>query len=159
MPPRITGTFLDEITHDIPSQNWGTAQWRREFELYSKKPFVGGRKPNFIYFGGGTPSYLSARQLQSLRDRLHASVSWDDAEEVTFECEPGTLTDHKLKTIRELGVTRLSLGVENFSDHILDINGRAHRSRAAHCPIQGLPFLSRRALSQQRGLSIPRRQI
>ncbi len=34
--PRITGTFLDEITHDIPSQNWGHAEWRREFELYSK---------------------------------------------------------------------------------------------------------------------------
>jgi hypothetical protein len=32
--PRITGTFLDEITHDIPSQNWGEAEWRREFELY-----------------------------------------------------------------------------------------------------------------------------
>lgn len=34
--PRITGTFLDEITHDIPSQNWGEAQWRREFELYKR---------------------------------------------------------------------------------------------------------------------------
>lgn len=34
--PRITGTFLDEITHDIPSQNWGEKQWRKEFELYSK---------------------------------------------------------------------------------------------------------------------------
>jgi hypothetical protein len=33
---RITGTFLDEITHDIPSQNWGEAEWRREFELYSR---------------------------------------------------------------------------------------------------------------------------
>src|SRR5579862_5582031 len=32
--PRITGTFLDEITHDIPSQNWGPVEWRREFELY-----------------------------------------------------------------------------------------------------------------------------
>lgn len=35
-PLRITGTFLDEITHDIPSQNWGREEWRREFELYSK---------------------------------------------------------------------------------------------------------------------------
>ena len=34
--PRITGTFLDEITHDIPSQNWGREDWRREFELYSQ---------------------------------------------------------------------------------------------------------------------------
>lgn len=34
--PRITGTFLDEITHDIPSQNWGRDEWRAEFELYTK---------------------------------------------------------------------------------------------------------------------------
>jgi hypothetical protein len=34
--PRITGTFLDEITHDIPSQNWGIAQWRKEFQLYQR---------------------------------------------------------------------------------------------------------------------------
>src|SRR5579859_7386760 len=51
----------------------------REVELLSERPAVAGRKLKFVYFGGGTPSYLSARQLQSLRDRLHASVSWDDA--------------------------------------------------------------------------------
>jgi oxygen-independent coproporphyrinogen-3 oxidase len=59
---------------------------------------------------------------------MKSILSWDEAEEVTFECEPGTLTDHKLKVIREIGVTRLSLGVENFNDHVLEINGRAHRS-------------------------------
>jgi len=48
---------------------------------------------------------------------------------VTFECEPGTLTEHKLKAIREMGVTRLSLGVENLDDHILEINGRAHHTK------------------------------
>jgi oxygen-independent coproporphyrinogen III oxidase len=101
----------------------------RELELYAARPFVGGRKLQFVYFGGGTPSYLSESQLQHLAERMKALLPWDAAEEVTFECEPGTLTDHKLKVIRELGVTRLSLGVENFSDHILDINGRAHRSR------------------------------
>ncbi|MGO8675867.1 MAG: coproporphyrinogen-III oxidase family protein [Limisphaerales bacterium] len=101
----------------------------RELELYAGQPFIGGRKPQFVYFGGGTPSYLSESQLEQLAGRMQAILPWDQAEEVTFECEPGTLTDHKLKTIREIGVTRLSLGVENFSDHILEINGRAHRSR------------------------------
>ena len=101
----------------------------REFALYARKPFVGGRKPNFIYFGGGTPSYLSVDQLRHLTDGMKALLPWDEAEEVAFECEPGTLTDHKLKAIRELGVTRLSLGVENFDDHILEINGRAHHSK------------------------------
>jgi oxygen-independent coproporphyrinogen-3 oxidase len=56
-------------------------------------------------------------------------LPWDEAEEVTFEAEPGTLTDHKLQAIRGLGVTRLSLGIEHFDDHILEVNGRAHRSK------------------------------
>jgi oxygen-independent coproporphyrinogen III oxidase len=101
----------------------------KELELYAGKPFIGGRKPSFIYFGGGTPSYLSVDQLRGLTDGMKALLPWDEVEEVTFECEPGTLTEHKLKAIREMGVTRLSLGVENFSDHILEINGRAHHSK------------------------------
>jgi oxygen-independent coproporphyrinogen-3 oxidase len=100
-----------------------------EFKLYAGKPFVGGRKPNFVYFGGGTPSYLSVDQLRQLTDGLKALLPWDEVEEVTFECEPGTLTEPKLQAIRDLGVTRLSLGVENFDDHILEINGRAHHSK------------------------------
>ena len=101
----------------------------KELSLYVGKPFIGGRKANFIYFGGGTPSYLSVGQLTHLTNGMKALLPWDEVEEVTFEAEPGTLTDHKLKAIRELGVTRLSLGVENFDDHILEINGRAHHSK------------------------------
>jgi len=90
---------------------------------------IAGRSPNFVYFGGGTPSYLSIDQLRHLTDGMKALLPWDETEEVAFEAEPGTLTDHKLKAIREMGVTRLSLGVENFDDHILEINGRAHHSK------------------------------
>src|SRR5439155_24500102 len=75
-----------------------------ELALYTSKPFIGGRKPKFIYFGGGTPSYLSADQLKHLTGGMKSLLPWDEAEEVTFECEPGTLTDHKLKAIREMGV-------------------------------------------------------
>jgi len=100
----------------------------REWILYAETPAVRGRGFNFVYFGGGTPSFLSTKQLQALVSRLNANGEWNAAEEITFECEPGTLTDAKLSAIRDLGVTRLSLGVENFDDRILEINGRAHRS-------------------------------
>jgi oxygen-independent coproporphyrinogen-3 oxidase len=101
----------------------------KEMSLYAAKPFIGGRKPNFVYFGGGTPSYLSVDQLKHLTDGMKSFLPWDEVEEVTFECEPGTLTDHKLQAIRDMGVTRLSLGVENLNDHILEINGRAHHTK------------------------------
>jgi oxygen-independent coproporphyrinogen-3 oxidase len=113
----------------------------REWELYAELPSIAGRPLNFVYFGGGTPSFLSTRQLERLVKRLTAITPWDDAEEITFECEPGTLTEPKLAAIRGMGVTRLSLGVENFDDRILELNGRAHRS-----PEIGRSYQAARAL-------------
>ncbi|HEV3142519.1 MAG TPA: coproporphyrinogen-III oxidase family protein [Gemmataceae bacterium] len=98
----------------------------KEVELCSRLPVVGGRSLDYVYFGGGTPSYLSASQLRDLMGRLQAIMPWKQAREVTFECEPGTLQRHKLEALYELGVTRLSLGVENFKPEILEFNGRAH---------------------------------
>jgi oxygen-independent coproporphyrinogen-3 oxidase len=100
----------------------------REWERYTRAPAIAGRPLNFVYFGGGTPSFLSTKQLQSLVERLGGTTPWSTAEEITFECEPGTLTEPKIEAIRGMGVTRLSLGIENFDDRILEINGRAHRS-------------------------------
>jgi oxygen-independent coproporphyrinogen-3 oxidase len=117
--------YTDKNSHDVETY---VAALSREIELVSKLPIMGQRPFRFVYFGGGTPSFLSAKQLTSLVDRLRANINWDEAEEVTFECEPGTLSQPKVATLRELGVTRLSLGVENFSDKILEENGRAHLS-------------------------------
>jgi oxygen-independent coproporphyrinogen III oxidase len=100
----------------------------REVELYRATAAGADRPVQFVYFGGGTPSYLSATQLRELFERVQAAFPWNHAEEVTFECEPGTLQQHKLEALRGLGVTRLSLGVENFDDQILETNGRAHHS-------------------------------
>src|SRR3954470_9976229 len=98
----------------------------KEVSLLAQKAVVAGRPLHYVYFGGGTPSYLSANQLRNLMTRLKDILPWDMAEEVTFECEPGTLQQHKLEALREMGVTRLSLGVENFKPEILQFNGRAH---------------------------------
>jgi len=100
----------------------------QELELISQRSAIGNRELLFVYFGGGTPSYLSSKQLRSLRDRMSEFITWDRAQEVTFECEPGTLSMEKLETLRDIGITRISLGVENFDDRILEENGRAHLS-------------------------------
>ena len=100
----------------------------KENELYSRTAAFQGRQLRFAYFGGGTPSYISDKQLRYLVDGLNRHVSWANAEEVTFECEPGTINKNKLQTLKEIGVTRLSLGIEHFDDEILAANGRAHLS-------------------------------
>ncbi|MCI0486681.1 MAG: coproporphyrinogen III oxidase family protein [Blastocatellia bacterium] len=100
----------------------------KENEIYSRTRAFQGRELRFAYFGGGTPSYISEKQLQYLIEGLNRHVSWENAEEVTFECEPGTLRKSKLEMLKQIGITRLSLGVEHFNDSILEANGRAHLS-------------------------------
>ena len=117
--------YTDKNAHEVEDY---VAALSREIELVSQLPVMGGRPFRCVYFGGGTPSFLSAKQLTSLVDRLRANINWDHAEEVTFECEPGTLSEPKVHTLKELGVTRISLGVENWNDTILETNGRAHLS-------------------------------
>jgi oxygen-independent coproporphyrinogen-3 oxidase len=56
-------------------------------------------------------------------------LPWDEAEEIAFECEPGTITEGKLEILKQMGVTRLSLGIENFDEQILVANGRAHGAK------------------------------
>jgi oxygen-independent coproporphyrinogen III oxidase len=98
----------------------------REVELYAQAPAFAGRPVSFVYFGGGTPSYVAVKHLEGLLSRVKAVFPWDNALEVAFECEPGTLTEPKVKAYREMGITRLSLGVESWNDEILRENGRAH---------------------------------
>ena len=97
-----------------------------EMTTYAGKPVLAGRAPAFLYFGGGTPSYLSARHLRQLGDALHALFDLTALREFTFEGEPGTLTPAKIDVLKEIGVTRLSIGVESFDDQVLELNGRAH---------------------------------
>ncbi len=117
----------------------------REVERYAEQPALLGRKPRFVYFGGGTPSYINPKQLRELVDRVKAVFPWDDVEEVTFECEPGTLSEAKLEAYKEIGVTRLSLGIEHFDDDILRENGRAHVSKEI---FRVLPWLERIGFDQ-----------
>ncbi len=101
----------------------------REAALLATRPALHARASRFLYIGGGTPSYLSVRQIHRLRTALAPLVDFAGLSEFTFECEPGTLSRPKLDALRALGVTRLSLGVESLDDRILALNGRAHATK------------------------------
>ena len=117
--------YTDVAAADVERYSLALA---REAAIAAARPAVAGRPLRYVYFGGGTPSFLSVKQLERLVAGLHESFGWDDAEEVTFECEPGTLSEPKVKALKAIGMTRISLGVENFNDGILEANGRAHLS-------------------------------
>jgi oxygen-independent coproporphyrinogen-3 oxidase len=79
-----------------------------------------------IYIGGGTPTVLSCFQLSRLFDLVDELRKGPGTHEVTIEANPGTVTTEKLALLRERGVTRLSLGVQSFSDEVLAWLGRQH---------------------------------
>ena len=82
--------------------------------------------PRTIYLGGGTPSMLSPGHLTRLFSALHDTVDFSKLDEVTLEANPATFDAAKAKLFRELGVTRVSLGIQSFTPHVLEILGREH---------------------------------
>ena len=95
---------------------------------YWKKP-VAPRAT--IYFGGGTPTVLSARQLGRVVAALKEAGWWRHPAEATIEANPGTVDPAKLQALRELGFDRLSLGVQSFHDRELQAIGRIHTAAQA----------------------------
>jgi len=103
-----------------------------EAKLFASRAVFEGRTPSFLYVGGGTPSYLSARQFQKMMTGLGDAFSLDELQEFTYECEPGTASYEKFKALKEGGVSRVSLGLEHFDDRVLLQNGRAHDQKAIY---------------------------
>jgi oxygen-independent coproporphyrinogen-3 oxidase len=79
-----------------------------------------------IYFGGGTPSMLTPRQLERILDVVHARFTTCDDAEITMEMNPGTLSLDVVRSFRSLGVNRASFGAQTFDDGELAKLGRSH---------------------------------
>lgn len=88
-------------------------------------------KPRTIYFGGGTPSALRTEQLDYLFSGLRQRLDLSELEEWDLEANPATIRPEKAKRLRELGVTRLSLGVQSWDDELLKTLGRVHSAAEA----------------------------
>lgn len=88
-------------------------------------------KPRTIFFGGGTPTALSTPQLQYLIRGLAERINLSDLEEFTVEMNPATVSAEKAAMLRELGVNRVSMGVQSWDENLLATLGRVHTSRQA----------------------------
>ncbi|MDX1642793.1 MAG: coproporphyrinogen-III oxidase family protein [Thermoanaerobaculia bacterium] len=100
-----------------------------ELRQYASSAAIEGRDLDFVYFGGGTPSLISESVLARLFGGLQEALPWHATREVTFECAPRSVTRSKLERLREAGVTRLSLGVQQLDDAVLARSGRVHSVR------------------------------
>lgn len=84
-----------------------------------------------VYFGGGTPSLLSSSQLEKILIELGGCFRLSDSCEITLEANPNTVSGEKLSELREIGINRLSLGVQSLNDRELKQLGRAHSAERA----------------------------
>lgn len=87
------------------------------------------QKLRTLYIGGGTPTALSAPQLEVLLDGLTKNLDLSVLEELTIEANPGDLDEDKIAVLKNSAVNRVSLGVQTFDDKMLKKIGRSHLER------------------------------
>lgn len=98
-----------------------------EFSLYEK--YLESRSLISVYFGGGTPSLFSPRDMGKVIDRISPYLT--ENTEISMEANPGTVNLDNLKDYRSIGVNRISIGVQSFNDTSLKALGRIHNSKEA----------------------------
>ncbi|MDP2719604.1 MAG: radical SAM family heme chaperone HemW [Dehalococcoidia bacterium] len=110
-------SFQDRI-EDIPAYVGGV---KKELAFHAQ-----GQRLRSIYLGGGTPSLLSAEQVGDIFSAVRALFEVEETAEITIEANPGTVNAKYLSTLREMGINRLSLGVQSLRDSELKLLGRIH---------------------------------
>lgn len=100
---------------------------KKEISIYSQQPEVRNKQMKSLYFGGGTPTILSCKQYESLVTFIFDKFEFRDDFEFCSEAKPDerTLTFEKLNLLKELGVHRISFGMQNLNDEILKLNERS----------------------------------
>ena len=84
-----------------------------------------------LYFGGGTPSILEVDEIKMLMDEILKYFDFSKDIEITLEANPDDLDQKFLKGIAEIGINRLSIGIQSFHDEDLRLMNRAHSSSQA----------------------------
>jgi oxygen-independent coproporphyrinogen-3 oxidase len=95
-------------------------------EIRDREDYLGTNKLETIYFGGGTPSILSCEDWTKIFIELSSVYEWDKNTEITVECNPEDINKGYLSILKEMGVNRISLGVQSLNDGVLKWMGRHH---------------------------------
>lgn len=97
-----------------------------EQEIRSYKTFAADYQVSTVYFGGGTPSILETGQIERIMGALRQTFRIEKKAEITLEMNPGTARKEKLKVYRQLGINRLSIGIQSVKNENLKLLGRIH---------------------------------
>lgn len=117
-----------QITNDLPEQAYVQALLK---DLESELPAIWGRRLTSVFIGGGTPSVFSASAMDQLLSGLRALLPMRPAIEITMEANPGTFEQARFDAYREIGINRLSIGIQSFNGEHLTALGRIHNGEEA----------------------------
>lgn len=98
-------------------------------EISINQDLLSNRKINTIYFGGGTPSLLDKNDFNLILEFLNKNFNTEEIKEITLEVNPETVTLEKFKSLINIGVNRISVGVQTFKEDSLKILGRTHNKK------------------------------
>ena len=107
-----------------------------ERDLEAALPQVWGRRVRSVFFGGGTPSLLSAQGLDKLLTLLRTLLPIEPLAEITLEANPGTFESEKFRAFRAAGINRLSIGIQSFNPQHLRSLGRIHDDNEARRAVE-----------------------
>ena len=105
-------------------------------DLQTELPNIWGRRVHTIFIGGGTPSLLSPAGLDELLSHVRALIPLEPHAEITLEANPGSVEAAKFREFAQLGVNRVSLGIQSFNDRHLKSLGRIHNASEAQAAIE-----------------------
>ncbi|MBR4038640.1 MAG: radical SAM family heme chaperone HemW [Clostridia bacterium] len=105
-------------------------------EIRAQAAFFGRRRIVTVFFGGGTPTLLSGKQIQSIMQTVNDCFDVLPDAEISMEGNPGTLNMKNLRAYHEAGVNRLSLGVQSMDDSLLAAIGRIHTAKEAEAAVR-----------------------
>ena len=105
-------------------------------ELQLREDFLGTNRVETLYFGGGTPSMIPVAYLRQLIHRTHALFEVQNDAEITLEANPDDINELTLAAWQEIGINRLSIGIQTFNDERLKFLNRAHSSLEAIQAVQ-----------------------
>ncbi len=103
----------------------------KEIELQAKANYLQDQPVETIYFGGGTPSILQIDELKQIMQQLHDYFSIDPSAEITLEANPDDVNEEKLLGWKQLGINRLSIGIQSLFEEDLRWMNRAHTAEEA----------------------------
>ena len=100
-------------------------------EIESSQSLLGTKPFDTIYFGGGTPTVLSIKELNRILETVYKQYTINSDVEITIEANPGEVDTQYLRHLYELGINRISFGVQTFRDDHLRVLHRTHTAKMA----------------------------